>query len=179
MPDDYHHNDRKTIRLREYDYSQPGEYFITICTYGKQNIFGTVNEDSVLLSPIGRIVKRCWEDIPKHFKNVELDEFIIMPNHFHGIIILHEHVGTRHAVSLREQFGKPIKRSISTIVRSFKSAVTKNVNEMQLSYEVRLWQSRYYDRIIRNDKELDNVRDYIANNPINWQLDGENPAIKP
>ena len=91
----------------------------------------------------------------------------------HGIIVLHEHVGTQHAVSLQERFGKPVSGSLSTIVRSFKSAATKRINEMHLKGDMPLWQSRYYDRIIRGEKELQNIRDYIVNNIIAWAFDKE------
>ena len=103
-----------------------------------------------------------------------------MPNHIHGIMILNDsEVGTRHAVSLQERFGKPVPGSLSTIVRSFKSAVTKRINEMHLTGNASLWQSRYYDRIIRNEKELNTIRDYIANNNVTWSSDRENPEEVP
>jgi putative transposase len=91
------------MRLKEYDYSQPGEYFITICTYNHECIFGNIVDEEMKLSTEGAIAQRCWEKIPKHFSNVQLDEYSIMPNHVHGILILTERmVVTRHAVSLRE-----------------------------------------------------------------------------
>jgi hypothetical protein len=99
---------RRSIRLKEYDYSQPGEYFLTICTNNHECIFGNIIHEKMKLSAEGKIAQRCWEEMPKHFSNVQLDEYIIMPNHIHGIIILTESmVGRQHAVSLREQFAKP------------------------------------------------------------------------
>jgi len=166
---------RKSIRLKEYDYSQPGEYFVTICTKNHECIFGAIINDQMDLNERGRIVDQCWKGIPEHFPNVELDEYVVMPNHLHGIIVLHESVGTRHAVSLPERFGKPVSGSVSTIVRSFKSAVTKRINEMHLIGNAPLWQSRYYDRIIRSEKELQNIRDYIANNVLTWAFETEQP----
>jgi putative transposase len=170
---------RKTIRLKEFDYSRPGEYFITICTKDHEHAFGSIVNGQMDLNERGRIVDRCWKGIPEHFSNVELDEYIIMPNHVHGILILNDSVGTRHAVSLPERFGKPVPDSLSTIVRSFKSAVTKRINEMHLKDDVPTWQSKYYDHIIRSEKELQTIRDYIANNVITWVFDMENPEEVP
>jgi putative transposase len=172
-----HH--RKSIRLKEYDYSQPGEYFVTICAKNHKCIFGSIVNGQIDLNERGRIVERCWKGIPEHFSNVKLDEYVIMPNHIHGILILNESVGTRHAVSLHERFGKPVSGSVSTIVRSFKSAVTKRINEMHVRESAQLWQPRYYDRIIRSEKELQNIRDYIANNVITWTYNKENPEDVP
>lgn len=139
---------RRSIRLKEYDYSSPGEYFVTICTYMKQCTFGKIVEENINLSSLGEIAVQCWKEIPRHFSNVKLDAFVCMPNHIHGIIILIENdnsvgiwhdghiirsscnlVGTRHAVSLHEQFGKPTKNSVSTIVRLYESIVTKRIHE--------------------------------------------------
>jgi REP element-mobilizing transposase RayT len=128
------------------------------------------------LSIEGMITQRCWEEMPKHFSNVQLDEYIIMPNHIHGIIILTESVvGTRHAVSLREQFAKPVIGSVPTIVRSFKSATTKRIHEIRNTPSLPVWQSRFYDRIIRNDNELNNIRDYIHNNVLQWAIMRDDP----
>jgi len=170
---------RKSIRLKEYNYSQPGEYFVTICTQGHKYTFGKIVDGEMHLNERGNVVKECWKKIPEHFPNAVLDEYIIMPNHIHGILVLNEQVGTRHAVSLPERFRKPVPGSLSTIVRSFKSAVTKRINEMHLTGDTQFWQPRYYDRIIRNEKELQKIRDYIANNVITWAFDKENPEDVP
>jgi putative transposase len=169
---------RRSIRLKEYDYSQPGEYFLTICTNNHECIFGNIIHEEMKLSPEGKIAQRCWEEMPKHFSNVQLDEYIIMPNHIHGIIILTDSmVGTRHAVSLREQFAKPVIGSVPTIVRSFKSATTKRIHEIRNTPSLPVWQSRFFERIIRSDKELDNIREYIFNNVLKWAYESqhENP----
>jgi REP element-mobilizing transposase RayT len=169
---------RKSIRLKEYDYSQPGEYFVTICANDHECIFGNIIHEEMKLSSEGTIAQRCWEEIPKHFSNVQLDEYIIMPNHIHGIIILTESmVGTRHAVSLREQFAKPVIGSVPTIVRSFKSATTKRIHEIRNTPSLPVWQSRFFERIIRSDKELDHIREYISNNVLKWAYESrhENP----
>ena len=120
----------------------------------------------------GIVIRECWFSIPSHFSNVELDEFIIMPNHIHGVIIITTYVGARHAVPLQiEQFGKPVRGSIPTIVCSFKSAVTKQINELRQTPSIPVWQRNYYEHVIRNEIKLNNIREYIRDNPVNWQFD--------
>jgi putative transposase len=159
--------------LKEYDYSQPGEYFITICTNDKKCVFGEVIEEKTTLSSVGEIVKKYWEEIPMHFPNVELDEFVIMPNHVHGIIIINGHVGVEYIQPLQNKYQHVIPKSLGSIIRSYKAAVTRECYKNNHSYFK--WQSLFYDRIIRSDKELSNIRDYINNNPLKWHLDEENP----
>jgi putative transposase len=168
---------RKKIRLQEYDYSLPGGYFVTVCTFDKQDIFGNVLDEKMMLSREGIIAQECWKKIPEHFKYVLLDEFIVMPDHIHGVIIITDDktVGTRHTVSLRgyKKFGHPECGSLSTIVGSYKSAVTKQIHELHHEQQTPVWQSRYYDRVIRNQKELDNIRKYIYYNPAQWGKEKE------
>ena len=170
-----HH--RRSIRLTGYDYAQAGEYYVTLCVKDRDCILGEILQNEVRLSRIGEIVKQCWEGIPKHFSNAMLDEFIIMPNHLHGIVIL---VGTRHAVSqpitssqrekiplqMGEEFGKPICGSLSTIMRSFKSAAANRIHSK--GYPEFAWQSRFHDHILRDTYDLDRVRRYMRNNPTRW-----------
>ena len=171
---------RKSIRLKEYDYSRLGEYFVTICTHNHKCIFGEINKEEMKLSPEGMIAQLCWVEIQKHFSNARLNDYSIMPNHIHGIIILTESmVGSRHAVSLREQYAKPVRGSVPTIARSFKSAATKRINEMRHTQSFPVWQKRFYDRIIRSDNELNNIRDYIANNVLQWAIKRDDPGNIP
>ncbi len=145
---------------------------MTLCTLNRLHIFGEIVDGQMVLNELGSMVQSCWTEIPMHFENIQLDEFMIMPNHIHGIICI---VGARHAVPLRfETFGKPVPGSVPTIVRSFKSAVTKHINELRKTTRVTVWQRNYYDRVIRNEKELNEIREYIVNNPIKWELDPEN-----
>ena len=130
------------------------------------------------------IVRQCWEAIPEHFPWVQVGVFQIMPNHIHGIVSIRpsaKSVGTRHAVSLQKnsggKFGKPEHGSLSTIIRSFKSAVTKQVHELELSVERTIWQSRFHDHIIRDDVDHFFVQQYIELNPLFWHLDVENPLV--
>ena len=162
----------KSNRLKEYDYSQPAWYFVTICTKDKAHHFGKICNAKPKLSPIGEITQTTWFEIPNHFPNVEIDEFTIMPNHVHGIIIINERRATACCGSTKEpEFGKIIKGSLGVIVRSFKSAVTKRVNEMNEEKRPSIWQSNYYDNIIRNERDLDRIRKYIKQNPRKWELD--------
>src|SRR5687768_7972257 len=143
---------RHSPRLKGYDYTQPGAYFVTACTYNRTSIFGNVSEGEMQLSTLGCVAESCWQDIPSHFPNILLDEFVVMPNHIHGIVFIEDAVtvGTRHAVSLPSQptyapesFANPVAGSLSTIVRSYKSAVTNQINRIRQTSEA-IWQSRFH-----------------------------------
>ena len=186
MPDlSFYFNQKYFIpstRLKYWDYSSVGFYFATICTYQKHCYFGEIVEGEMRLSEIGKIAKKYWLEIPKHFKNIGLDEFIIMPNHIHGIIVIeykiNNNVETRHGVSLQKnennfnQFSKMVKNSISSIINQFKSSVKRYANKNKIPFH---WQPRFYDHIIRNEKSLDEIRQYIKTNPLKWEDDEENP----
>ena len=166
------HRHRKNIRLKEYDYSMPGAYFITICTHEKQCILSDIIDGEVRLSDIGSIVNEEWYRTAEIRPNVEMDVFVIMPNHIHGIIVLKENSGrdTLQRVPTKEQFGKPTSNSIPTIVRLFKSSVTTRANIIHQTPSRQIWQPKYYEHIIRDDRDLLNTRQYILNNPLKWIL---------
>jgi REP element-mobilizing transposase RayT len=174
-----------SARWQEWDYRWPGAYFITICTKDKQLYFGDIYRHKVALSPIGAIADVLWHQIPNHVKHIELGEFVVMPNHVHGILIIppsvtietehmpHADVETGHALSLQEIPGKQRfqnigKNSISAIVGSYKSAVTKHANRLGFAFQ---WQTRFHDHIIRSDKSYINISKYIVANPANWEDD--------
>lgn len=170
---------RRSIRLQEYDYRQNGAYFITICTHNRVELFGTIAEQDIRLNDWGKIAEMCWQEIPEHFPRVELDEFVFMPNHLHGIIVLADNVGARHVVPLQgEEFGKPTSGSVATIVRSFKAAVSKRIRKSSRLADERIWQRNYYEHVIRDEKSLNSIRQYIQANPANWESDVENPLRK-
>ena len=173
---------RRSIRLPGYDYTQPGYYFITICSAGRQCIFGeiTVKEECLAVSPIGKLIIECWESIPFHFPNVALDAFVLMPNHLHGILQIEDRRdhGTKHfLVSVKpEAFGKPVTQSIPTIIRSFKSIVSRQVIDEGLGNCSPVGQRNSHEHVIRPERDLDEIRKYISENPSNWSQDPENQA---
>lgn len=182
QPEPHH---RRSIRLRGYDYTQTGAYFVTICTYQRECLLGEVVDGSMTPSQQGRIVELCWQRISQHFPTVEVDSFTLMPNHVHGVLWFSgrgkacRRVGAQHAAPLPpNQKALAIEpSSLATIVRSFKSAATKHVNEIRGTPGFPLWQRNYYEHIIRNEEELTRIRNYIVNNPLQWELDRENPAV--
>lgn len=158
---------RKNIRLKNYDYSQPGYYFITICCKDRIKYLGEIDcRDGALLHPImelsniGHIVKDQWYELINRYPSIKLDQFIVMPNHIHGIIIID---------NVRAEQGPA--PTISTMVCAFKSITTKLVNKADNSPGRRIWQSNYYDHIIRNEEDLLNIRKYIESNPLKWDDD--------
>ena len=163
---------RRSIRLPDYDYSQSGAYFVTICSYCRKHRFGEVIDGEVALSVDGRIVREEWFNTADIRKNVTLleDEFVIMPNHIHGIIHLEHIVGAhrRRAPTSMEQFGKPVAGSLSTIIRAYKSKVTRRINIKRGIKGESVWQRGYIERIVRDEKDLTIIRRYISNNPVRW-----------
>ncbi|MCX6173768.1 MAG: hypothetical protein NTZ27_03330 [Ignavibacteriales bacterium] len=154
----------ESARLEEWDYSNPWWYYVTINTKNHVSYFGQVENGKMIFNKLGKLAKKCWDDIPIYFPNAELDYYVIMPNHLHGIIIINPNVETGHAPSLQNK-----KLSLSNIVGSFKSAVTQSARDKgSLNFA---WQPRFYDRIIRNEKELYNIRKYIEQNPLKWELE--------
>lgn len=188
-----HH--RKSVRLKGYDYSRAGLYFITVCTKDRECFFGEIvgaNDRSpeIILNDAGKIANDCWLEIPKHFPNTVLHGHIVMPNHVHGIIeltdnanvgtshgmSLHDNmddtVGTRHGVSLPSnpnQFGKPVSGSLSVIINQYKSSVKRWCNKNRQEHFQ--WQSRFHDHIIRNEQSYKTISEYIINNPSKWKED--------
>jgi REP element-mobilizing transposase RayT len=172
---DIHH--RRSVRLKDYDYSQAGAYFITICTKNRECLFGSIVNGEMLLSEWGMIVKNEWLRTSIIRPNIVVDEFVLMPNHLHGILVIVDTDcrGTLQRAPTVEQFGKPTSNSIPTIIRLFKSTTTKQINELRKTPGEPLWQRNYYEHIIRNGRELERIREYVINNPLKWSLDIENP----
>jgi len=171
------HPIRRSVRLKEFDYSQPGAYFITIVTINRESLFGTIKGDQVNLSDLGRIVESEWQRLEKRFRTIQLGVWVVMPNHFHGIIIISETENSWRKVengvnsSAVEHFGSPVSGSIATIVRSFKSSVTQRYQWAAQSSTTKVWQRGFYDHVIRSEEDYGNVHDYIVNNPIKWSED--------
>ena len=168
----------KSARLAEYDYRNEGLYFVTICTKNKFHYFGEIENGNLVLNEIGLIAHTYSAEIPQHFDHVSLDEFVIMPDHMHGIICIEEKreidrpsVETYNYKSLQtpknqhfQNLSAPAK-SLSTIIRAFKSSVTIDSRKINPNFE---WQSRFHDHIIRDVQSFDRIRNYIINNPANW-----------
>ena len=166
------------MRLRGYDYAQPVAYFVTVCTQDRVCLLGEVVDGRMRLSRFGRVVLECWADITRHFPGVNVDLHVVMPNHLHGIrAIAHPGRGTAcRSPTATEAFGRPSPNSIPTVVRSFKSAATRRSNIVRETPGESVWQRSYYERVIRNEEELNAVRQYILDNPAKWQEDADNPA---
>ena len=190
---------RQSIRLKGYDYTQDGAYFVTVCTHEQAMLFGDVVGGEMGLNDIGRIVRDCWLNIPDHFDGVKLDEFVVMPDHIHGIIDVRR--GNANIIVDRpviETFGKPVPGSIPTIIRSFKSAVTNKYHARRGTAcraptfgsstfgsstfappITTIWQRNYHEHIIRNGNEWSGIRDYIRSNPEQWTQDDLHRPIRP
>lgn len=149
---------RKSPRLRGYDYSSAGGYFVTICTHEKKHLFGDIIGDQMFLNEVGKIAEQFLEQISHRNSDVEVDNFVVMPNHVHAIIFL-------IPVSADQA-----KTSISTIVGTYKAAVTREINRQKL-HSQRVWQERFHDHIIRNEREMEYIRRYILFNPTKWAED--------
>jgi len=155
---------RKKILWQKHDYSSCGFYFVTICIQNMECVFGDVKNGKMILNVYGEIVKKCWINIPRHFKHVQLDEFVVMPNHIHGIINMQRDVGNADLRSLRTN--DRTKMKLPKIIHGFKSSVTRIVRQTHNDYTF-AWQRSFYDHIIRNDADLQRIRKYIKNNPKN------------
>jgi len=208
----------ESIRLPGYDYSQPGAYFITIVTHNRQCSFGNIIDDEMMLNEFGVLVQNEWLKTGIIRPNINIDAFVVMPNHLHGIIIITDNdnghsrdsrdsrdsrrdtlqrvstwmetgmeTGThsdtdtvsesKTGTKTIEQFGKPTKNSIPTIVRLFKSTTTKQINQMRQTPMQPLWQRNYFEHVIRDDNELTRIHHYIINNPKRWEEDNLNKFL--
>ncbi|HSW38025.1 MAG TPA: transposase [Acidobacteriota bacterium] len=158
---------------------------MTICAQNRECFFGEIAGGEMRLNDNGRIVADEWTKTPEIRNEIELDEWVVMPNHFHGILVIADGrgtagrarnddgatMGTAGRAHTVEQFGRPVSGSVPTIIRSFKSAATKRINELRQTPGTKLWQRNYWEHIIRNELELIRIREYIQNNPAQWDLD--------
>jgi REP element-mobilizing transposase RayT len=155
---------RQSYRLNGYDYTAPGAYFITICSYKKEQIFGRVYDEKMIMNEAGECISTKWQTLLERFPMVGLDEFVVMPNHVHGIIWIKSGDNPdicRGAINRAPTLGE--------IVRTFKAVTTYEIRKKKLEYGV--WQRSYHDHIIRNQQELFAIRNYIRNNPMKWEKD--------
>ena len=146
---------RQSIRLKDYNYSNAGYYHVTICSNNRKNIFGVIKKHQVELSSCGQIIKNEWINLSSTYDNIELNEFIIMPNHIHGIIILKD----------------KSSYTLGDIICRYKSITTRKYNKMNCTKGNVIWQINYYEQITRNKQQLDRIKQYIIQNPLNLKLD--------
>jgi putative transposase len=185
-----HH--RRSIRLKGYDYSQPGAYFVTLVAHQRQSIFGEVANGVMHLNQYGEILHQVWLDFPRHYPHVSLDAFILMPNHVHGIMVLHDcrggSVGNRSlptgAMSGEDLLPEMaqtrpyhVRHGLSEIVCAFKSFSARRINVLRKTPNIPVWQRNYYEHIVRDQSELNRIKQYILDNPMKWAEDKENPTL--
>lgn len=164
-----HH--RRSIRLKHYDYVQPGAYFVTICVQHRQCLFGHIDEGKMYLNTFGTIVDATWQYLPQHFQNVEIDAYVTMPNHVHGIVIISDKCSPNKAAPK----GAP---TLGQIVAYFKYQTTKEINRIRRCPGARIWQRNYYEAIIRDERMWHYVAAYIQRNPLSWWQDQLHPQVK-
>lgn len=184
---DIHH--RRSIRLKGYDYSRAGGYFVTVCTQNRECVFGKILNAEMILNDAGGMVQGVWDELPVHYPGVQIDSFVVMPNHIHGIIILtgsNVGAGPRTCPDQGVENGQPRgvapTMSLPDVVHRFKLMTTTRYRWGITKYgwppfEKRLWQRNYYEHIVGDDAEMDRVREYIGGNPANWLQDKENPEF--
>ncbi len=164
-----HH--RRSIRLQGYDYTQPGKYFVTICVSKREHLLGHIENGEMHLNLYGKVVQTNWDYLPKIYTHVELDAFVIMPNHIHCIIVLKEETTEAVGVSKRRRQGLP------EVIRGLKTFSATRINQLRNVKGISVWQRGYYEHIIRNEDALDKIRQYIVHNPVMWDKDNLNKSV--
>jgi REP element-mobilizing transposase RayT len=166
-----HFPDRNYTRLTDYDYSSPGAYFVTICVYKKQCLFGSSENGTMRLNQYGEVVQKCWKDLQNHYEGINNRIFTVMPNHVHGILEImppNKRSGSKPDPTNRYP--------LSEIIRAFKTFSSKGINELRHSPGTTVWQRSFYEHIIRTEKEYRETGEYILYNPAKWENDKENPS---
>jgi putative transposase len=178
---------RRSLRLKGYDYAQAGAYFVTVCTQDRACLFGDVAGDTVCLNTAGQLAATLWSAMPTRFPEIELDAFVVMPNHVHGVIVLPDRAETvgaplvgAHADDGGERAATRAAPTVGNVVGAFKSLFTveyiQGVKEGRWPrFQGRVWQRNYYEHVIRDEPDLARVRRYIDENPLSWAFDDENP----
>ncbi|MBK7982502.1 MAG: transposase [Candidatus Competibacteraceae bacterium] len=183
---------RRSLRLRDYDYTQAGAYFLTICTHQRSSWFGHIENDAMVLNEFGEIVREEWLLSGDIRAEIELGDYVIMPNHLHGIvwIVANEDQGIK-ATDLVGATGRsplpasapiptgPPPKSIGAFVAGFKSAATKRINQIRQTPAAPVWQRNYYEHVIRNEADYQRIAEYIDQNPQRWAMDSLNPINAP
>ena len=193
---------RRSIRLKGYDYSTAGAYFVTVCADGRALLFGDIVDDAVRLNPCGMVVSETWDALPVHYVYVSLDAFIVMPNRVHGIILFDDRADALVGADLTTQTSgtksvgagfkpaptsggivgsgaglkpAPTRHGLPEIVRAFKTFSAKRINDLRGTPGAPVWQRNYYEHVVRDERALNRIRQYIAENPVRWADDPDNP----
>ncbi|MCX5915901.1 MAG: transposase [Deltaproteobacteria bacterium] len=161
---------RHSVRLKEYDYSQAGVYFVTLCAKNRKSIFGDIIDGTMQTNETGLIIAATWQWLSEQYPYVRLDTWVVMPNHFHGIVFLLDdrRGGSRTAPTKRKPLGR--------LIGAFKTVSTKRINALRGTPGQPVWQRNYYEHVIRNEIDLEETREYIQNNPLKWLEDENHPA---
>ncbi|QFY91129.1 transposase [Magnetovirga frankeli] len=185
-----HH--RRSIRLQGYDYSQAGAYFVTLCTQDRECLFGDIVNGEMRMNDAGKMIQAVWDEIPANYPGVDIDSFIVMPNHIHGIVVIVGAAPRGRPDSAYSQDGQargpigqpqgvaPTRLSLPDMVHRFKTMTTKRYADGVKrngwsTFPGKLWQRNYWEHIVRNEPELNRIREYIHNNPAQWELDKLHP----
>ena len=163
---------RRSVRLRNYDYRSAGAYFVTVCSHNRRCLFGNAANGSMVYTPLGEVAVDCWQWLARRYPYVDLDYSVVMPNHVHGIILLGDprdgcRGGSRTAPTGRKPLGR--------LIGAFKTVSAKRINRLRGRPAAGVWQRNFYEHVIRNERELLEIRRYILENPLKWELDRENP----
>ena len=167
---------RKTMCLKGADYSATGAYFITICTHEKACIFGHIHDEEMCLNELGRVVNAVWNEIPLHYPQVQTDAWVVMPNHVHGIVFFQSPSSQSVEIVPHPCRPAPVGHSLGRVVGAYKGAVTQRIRRIGGECRNPVWQRNYYDHIVRDEDELCRIRQYIADNPLCWDEDHDNPV---
>ena len=177
---------RQSLRLKRYDYTTPGAYFVTVVVNTRECLLGAVTPNgNVCLTALGREAANAWASLPAHFENVRLDAWIVMPNHLHGLLMIktgpdRARVGIQvHSMQLPGRPAGTESGSLGEIMQNYKSVSTRRINTLRGTAGARFWQRNYYEHIVRNADELNLIRDYIQANPARWAVDALNALRAP
>ena len=174
---------KNSLRLAGYDYSQAGYYFVTISTHHRESLFGEIQGRKMRLNEFGRLAHDTWNDLPNHNSNCHLDAFVIMPNHVHGIVIIGNRIDSAGTDSRPVGVGsEPTptgSTNISEVIRGFKTFSARRINDARDTKGQPVWQRGFYDHIIRQEEDVENIRAYIQQNPERWERDRNNPSHSP
>lgn len=174
MPINSQARNRRSIRLQDYDYKRAGAYFITIVTQNHKCMFGEIVDGEMRPNDWGQIVQDEWENSRQIRREIELDVFIVMPNHIHGVVVIADGLG--RATGRSPLQSGPSRRSLGAFVGGFKAVVTKRINARRGSPGTPVWQRNYFEHVIRSEDSLNRIRQYMLDNPMRWEFDRDNPA---